>query len=279
MKNYMEFVETMKRKVKERMGMEVDVQTYQTTKNNGTTRVGLVIRKADINLSPTIYLEEFYQQYLNGISISELVASIDRLYQQVKLKNSYPYEDVLDFQKIKDKIVYKLVQKSTNTHFLEEVPFETFFDLAVLPYILFEETEFGAATLQIRKEHLLKWNVSEEEVFHAARKNTPRVLPLEMGKLTKYMYVITNTRRNLGASALLYPETLEQAYHMIGENYYILPSSIHEFLLIPQSFGMDSAHLRAIVKEINETEVHAEEVLSDHIYFYNTLEKKIVMKQ
>ena len=276
--NYTEFVEMMESKVKEKLDAEVNVHTYEAIKNNGTTRVGLVIQSEHIPLSPTIYLEEFYRQFLRGEDITNLVFAIERLYHQIKLKNSFPFEEILDIQNIKKNIIYRLVNREANEELLKEVPFEPFFDLAILPYVLVDGFAMGAASMQIRKEHLGMWGITEQEILQLAKKNTPTLLPAEVGQLNEFMYIVTNCRRTWGAGTILYPELLDKIYQIIGENYYLLPSSVHEFVLIPESFGVDAENLKTIVSEINEVEVEAEEVLSDSVYFYSSVNRTLQMK-
>ena len=83
--NYSEFVNAMQSKVREQMEPEVKVETHTAVKNNGTHRIGLVLMQRGVNMSPTIYLEEFYEQYQNGTDISELAQMIQNLYQRIYL--------------------------------------------------------------------------------------------------------------------------------------------------------------------------------------------------
>lgn len=266
--NYEEFVEVMNREVKSAVGMEVSVRVYEATKNNGVKRVGLVIGENAAQMSPTIYLEDFYQEYQNGSEISDLAKSVECLYERVKLADSYPYKEVSDYQKIKSKILYKLINYKANVEYLKNVPYEEFFDMAIVPYVMFGNSELGDATMQIKNEHLEGWGVDKETVMAEAKRNTPIAQLAEVGQLTEYMYVLTNSNRNLGAATVCYPETLEKVWRLIGEDFYILPSSIHEFILIPESYGVEADQLRRIVSEVNATAVRAEEVLSDQVYYY-----------
>lgn len=275
--NYTEFVNAMLSKTREQMKPEVQVEKHTAVKNNGTVRIGLVLMQRGINMSPTIYLEEFYEQYLNGSEIPDLVKMIQNLYQKIKVKKSYPYEDLLSYEKIKGKIVYKVIQKKTNEELLKEVPYEEYLNLAVVFYILLECSTFGTASLMIRNEHLKMWNVTGKEIAEAAKKNTPELLPAELEKLTDYMYVLTNRTRNLGAAVILYPDTWKKVWQVIGENFYILPSSIHELILIPESYGVDRMHLEVMVREINQAEVEDEEVLAESVYYYSGKEDRVLL--
>lgn len=273
---YREFIDTIEKKIQERVGEEEVIQQYETMKNNGVNRIGLVHRKPQVNMSPTIYMEEFYEQYQDGASIAELVETICNIYQQVSEKPPVQVEDALDYHKIKHKIAYKLIHLEKNCELLKEVPHDIFENLAVVPYVIFENSDLGIATLQIRNEHLKSWGIDRETVLTQAVRNSFKILPAKVEQLTDYLYVITNSKGHFGAAALLYPWVLQSLYEKLEENYYILPSSVHELIAIPESFGLHPDKMRDIVREINEEEVLEEEVLSNSVYYYIGEEHRIV---
>lgn len=265
----------MQNKVKEELGADVAVSVHSTVKNNGIVRTGLVFTRFGVNIAPTIYLEEFYEQYLQGTSVGELVQSVCEIYEKVEVKTSFPCTRILDYSKMKERIVYKVIQREKNKELLKKVPYEEFLDLAVVYYALLQKTEFGTATLLIKNEHIKEWNVSKEEIQLVAKKNTPRLLPMEALMFTEHMYVLTNSTRNFGAGVMMYEDVLEEVGEVFGENFYVLPSSVHEVIAVPESFGIDKSNLREMVKEINETVVDDEEILSDTVYYYSRAEKRL----
>ena len=89
------------------------------------------------------------------------------------------------------------------------------------------------------------------------------------------MYVLTNRKRCNGAACVLYEQVLENFAKKINDNLYILPSSVHEVIMIPASFAGKASQLREMVEEINATQVEDEEVLSDSVYFFNRMTKKL----
>lgn len=89
------------------------------------------------------------------------------------------------------------------------------------------------------------------------------------------MYVLSNPVRSLGAACILYPKVLNMIGGILGEDYYILPSSIHEVVIVPKSRGLEPGEMNEMVSRINETQVMEEEVLSNHAYFYACREKKL----
>lgn len=267
--NYKEFVYTMRDAVKEEISDHCKVEVHTVRKNNGKDKVGLVIIQRGIDISPTIYLEEFYEKYLNGEDVTDLAHSICEIYSHIKFEEPYPYQNLLQFEFVKERIVYKIIHHKMNEILLKDVPFVEYLDLAIVFYVVLENTEHGIATMLIRNEHLERWGVKKEEVAHLAAENTPDLLPAEMMQMTDEMYVLTNENRNLGASVILYPELLTNMGKYLRNNFYVLPSSIHEVILIPESFELDAVKLTKMVREVNRTEVDPEEILSDHVYYFD----------
>ena len=91
------------------------------------------------------------------------------------------------------------------------------------------------------------------------------------------MYILTNTEKLHGAACILYQQLLEEFAKKVNDNLYILPSSVHEIIMIPASFAGKASELRQMVEEINATQVEEEEVLSDSVYFFNRLTRKLEM--
>ena len=82
------------------------------------------------------------------------------------------------------------------------------------------------------------------------------------------MYILSNTLRSYGAACIAYPHILEMIGEILQRDYYVLPSSVHEVVIVPYSSGLDIRELDEMVREINVTQVAEEEVLSSHAYLY-----------
>lgn len=91
------------------------------------------------------------------------------------------------------------------------------------------------------------------------------------------MYVLTNKRRIEGAACILYPNLIKNFSDTVDSNLYIIPSSIHELLLMPTERNDMSEEIKNMIREINDTQVRPEEVLSYSLYYYDREEKKISM--
>ena len=189
---------------------------------------------------------------------------------------------LLDFSMLKDKIVYKLVNAQENKKLLKEAPNLPLLDFAIVFYLHLPISEAESGTILIRNEHLKLWNCPISRLYEYAKKNTPRICPPMLCPLTALIeaagevweeecpiLVLTNETGVYGATAILYQEIPQLIYQEVGGNYYLLPSSIHEFLIVPEREDAVPGELRAIVREVNRTEIAKEEFLSDQIYYFN----------
>ena len=276
--NYTEFMNAMLCEIRGQVDAQVRTELYTVTKNNGTRRTGILFKQEDSNLAPTIYLEEFYQKYLKGQQVPDLADSICSIYQEIRVKKTCDCQNLFDFNHVKEHIVYKLIRRDANEELLKQIPYEPFLDLAVVYYIQMDNTRFGSAAIQIRNEHLRYWRVEKEEIRRFAEKNTPRIYPVQIRQIVRFMYVATNEQCSLGAAVMRYPDFREKVRGMIRGDFYILPSSIHEVILVPESFGLEPERMQEMVKEINQTGVAPEEVLSDSVYYFDGEEIRIVAK-
>lgn len=301
--DYREFVCAVEEKLNQSMKGGVKAVFYTAVKNNGRERTGILFEKTGVNLSPTIYLEEFYECYQNGRDLDEIVHDIADFYEAVRKEESWDYTRILDFQYMESRIVFQLIHKEKNKMLLSQVPHICFLDLALVFYVLLETSEEGSAVMVVRNVHMEQWNVELPDLWTAAAANVTRLLPAEFltmahavreilggesaqngerrgrqcstdnllsGECTETdsMYVLSNQMKHYGAASMMYPHVLEMIGDIVGEDYYILPSSVHEVIIVPESRSLPVGEMDAMVKDINETQVAEEDVLSDHAYFY-----------
>ena len=268
-----------------------DIRLNRVSKNNGVTLMGLCIMNSDSNIAPNIYLETFYEKYLNGKPLSEIAAEILRINRQNQMEHfpSYPLQS---FDMVMDKVVYRLVNKEKNTERLHNIPYVDYMDLAVIFCIVLDETREGIASATITNDMMKCWNISIEELYGIAHKNTVKKFPvllknleeillesiddlrahdIEEDKCAIPMYVVTNTTKLNGATVVLYENQLRNLAECFGGDYFLLPSSIHETLLIPVTNATDNpSDLKEMVVDVNKACVRAEEFLSDSVYRYFT---------
>lgn len=285
--NYQQFVMALKEKVAFKLGQNVDVQIHTALKNNGYERVGLTISEKHINLSPTIYLEEYFKHFEEDDSIDDIAESILHVYHEIRFEHSWQVHTISNFENMKEKIVYKIIHAPQNEVLLQTLPSIAYLDFAIVFYILFEIDDKGTATIPITEDLLQVWETTLDEIHELAKQNTPKLLPAVFKPMRividelmgnpcnnliqsdDIMFVLTNSLRSLGACCILYDNLLTQIGDFLKENYYILPSSIHEIIIIPESQATDKDTLNEMILEVNETQVEPEDVLSNHVYYYD----------
>lgn len=283
--NYEEFICRIQAEVKGKMGEKVQVERRRITKNNGVELEGITITEEGQKISPMIYLEEYYHIYEKGVPLTEITEDVLRIYEKSRENIPPTPEFYTDFEKVRTRVVCKLVNYKKNEKQLSRVPYIKCLDLALVFYYRMEEEEFGRGTILIYNSHLDMWGVTREQLYEIARRNTPRLMPHEFKGMKELleeefesaeefqeeelpMYVLSNKERQFGAVNLIYDSVLAEVGRKLGDDFYILPSSVHECIIVPLKTRATKEELRTMVWDINRTQVLPEEVLSDNIYFY-----------
>lgn len=293
---YQIFLSDVKERLLRELPEGVHVENYKATKNNGEVRRGFVFQKSDEVIFPIVYMEDYYEQYLCGMEMKGVTDGILEWYNRTREipKPVLEAEYLEDYGKMQTRIVYRLINGEKNKMMLEKVPHRTYLDLDIVFYVLFSVEKYSAISMLVTNEHLNLWGITEEELICTAGKNTPCLLPAEIQDIQDavqelfpknqknegfagFMYVLTNEQRSYGAATILYPGLLELIGSEWKENFYILPSSIHEVLLVPESKSPGIQEMRDAVYSINRTEVSGEEFLSDTVYYYNCRKKELCM--
>ena len=302
------FAATVKEAVEASLGDGYEVSIHEVLKNNDTRLTGLTIRTEESNVAPTIYLEGMFERYKAGdAAIPVIVSEIISVYESHKVTMPFDASMVTDFSLCENKICYKLVNAARNRELLSDAPHIIVCDdLAVLFYILVSNDGSGTATITVRNNMFDMWGVTEDDLFKIALINTQRIFRGSVMSMASVltellsdrmdeentkefydmvvsdedmvpMYVCTNTQKINGAGVLLYKDILREFADRVGSDFYILPSSVHETLLVPVSKEMEIEYLRSMVREVNATQVAPEEVLSDNVYIYHRDTDKICL--
>ena len=121
--SYEDFVEAVERKIKEVTGDNFTISIFSAEKNNGITRKGIMIKEDKLDISPTIYLEEYFEHIERGYTVEMIAYDILQLYEEVRVQKSWDYEMFEQFERISDKVVYRLVSLEKNKELLKSVPY------------------------------------------------------------------------------------------------------------------------------------------------------------
>ncbi|MBR6094026.1 MAG: hypothetical protein IKP92_03265 [Lachnospiraceae bacterium] len=296
---YDEFQGVLAEKVQRKLDEKIEVRINDVRKNNGVVLKGMSFNTEGDGISPTVYLESYYEAYLNGMEWVEIVDRIVDIFRMGSREKFFDIRDFLDYERAKGRIVYKLINKEKNEELLKSIPHRDLMDMTVVFYYLLENKDMENATILIYNNHLESWGITEDELYEAAKENTPKVLTPELKSITEVltellsargigevfeeeeeefgMYVLSNRTKIFGAAAILYDDVLKNFAGKTGADLYILPSSVHEVILVPKKDGITWEALQEMVKEVNETQVEDVEVLSDSVYCYLKDEEKLCL--
>ena len=275
--------------------MEVDIREF--VKANDTVFHGVVIKGPEQDIVLTIYIEDCIKQLPEDFATKDLAEAIISLYQ-VGMREAPAVESLsLEFDDIKDKLVVQLAEVDRNRDRLKELAYKPLDNgMVMLAYVVVQEDERGSMRFAVTKDIVEGQNYDIDKMFETAMKNNEPVLVdisdaifsdgIEFAenlfdkelsdKLPDGMYTLTNSSTNLGAAALYYPDIQKRIGDMLQNSYYVLPSSIHELMILPCSVNDNPEFLRKMVKEANETVVNQQEVLSDRIFMYDREKERLV---
>lgn len=265
-------------------------------KNNNVIEDGISFTAKGSNISPNIYLSPYLEAYENGRTITDIAKQILHVLKVSVPKADFEVNEFLDYEKVKTRIAYKLINAEKNSELLNLIPYTQYMDLAMVFYYILPPGRIKDehATILIHKTHLDIWKITAEQLKEDALANTPRLLPVDIinmndvlqrlmgdaGFMPEFaqqeipMYVMSNTIRQNGAATMAYPGVLDDFAGSIGKNLYIIPSSIHEVILVPES--QQPYCFNTMVREVNSMELDPKEVLADHVYYYDRSDRRIV---
>ena len=297
MMNYEEF----KQKVEEEFlnYMPEEYQDYEVlihkTKKINCELDGLTLRKPEMNAAPTVYINHMYEHY-KEIGVFEIVLrdvanAITKALEDMPemLKDTKCLLEKLD----KKNIFFQLINTNQNKNYLDKVPHREYLDLSIVYKCkVADKTTEGSAGINNDMARIMGLN--EEQLFALAMENTKRMFPPVVNSMEDTMeeiksllseeekeeldeflteehsnlIVISNNRTMFGAASVLYEETLQQAAELLDGNLFVIPSSIHEMIVLSAEEN-DMDYVAKMVLEINREHVNVSERLSNNIYFYS----------
>lgn len=299
------FCEKLRTRLECYYGENYSVTISPINKNNGTIRHALLIREDGCNITPSIYIDCYYDEYKEGKSFADVIREIIDIRNSSDIMPEFDIEFIRDYEAVKRKLGMKLINKELNKEMLNCVPYEEFADMVVVFFIMVTEYTEGEASILIRNELFKEWDISVERLYKDALDNMMRCYPpvkmdmidvlgdmlldkmknceecntseindfmdeMKRDMCGNRMYVLSNQAKWYGAVSMVYTDMLRCLADSFGTDYYILPSSIHEVILVPDTdSSFDHEFLTKMVREVNESEIRDDEILSDHAYKYH----------
>lgn len=280
----------------------VQCEVKEVLKNNGIRMTGIEIQREGSSISQIIYLEPFFEDIRQGKETETVLKDIANSYIQNAnsgCRTEMNAQQLMEFENIRQSIEPVLVHTAENREMLGQMPHRKIADLSLYYKIVFQDQENDMqASMNIMNGHMKQWGISEPELYHQAvtnmenretntltsmedmlasmftgkgeERNLLKEGTVECANLPQEgFYVLTNERKTYGASLLAVPGVMEKVDRLFPEGYYILPSSLHEVLIIEKDKNLSAKELGEMVREINRTEVSLQERLSDCVYEYD----------
>lgn len=279
--------------LREKYGEDV-VRETTVTKNNNTKLEGIILRVGTSAASPIIYFDS-RQNFYTDLDVKDIVRTAEEQFKEIKRFTNKAVEDARNWKKMKNRIFPKLIHYEKNKEMLIKTPHVRFLDLAVVFFYQTNEMfpELGEGTVTVHDGMKNVWDVSEDQLLkyslrnlremECACKTMEEILELYVfsdgevkpAQSTLSLYALTTYDGIFGAAAMLNKNFMEKACKkMQCQKLWVIPSSIHEVLLMPYDYEIEAKKLQRICADVNKT-LDPEDILSDSIYVYDDVEKQI----
>ena len=300
---FKEFKEVFAEAVEKEFGSggasDIEIENRLVDKVNETYDA-FTVKHTGSDVGVNISINDAYDAYVRqDVSIEELTASAvartaEALQNAPVISNSI--NDIQNYDAMKNKLVMEVVSAEANAELLETIPHKDIEDMAVIYRFDVKDIVGDGASIVVTNKMLDNYGVTPEKLHEDAVKNAPEIRPIVIQGvaevLAKQMGVedlellglnippeqeqifVASVPDNVhGAGVLAYEDFMDKAAEKVGGDFYILPSSIHEVLIVPDNGMMDLAALENMVREVNATTVDPSEKLTDNVYHYDSKDK------
>ena len=303
--NFEEFINTIKDTIKDYLPedyRDAEVNILENRKLN-TNYTGLTVTREGDTLAPTINLNNLFDSYSKHPehSITAVMQEVASVIQHTP--ETFDIGRIMDYDRVKKNLFMRLSAAEKNADVLEHAPHIRKEDLAITFHIMLDQSDKGTATTMINDNMMEAYGIDLDQLYQDALLNSPVICPAQienMGEALSRMMIedmksagappeviqemekdlkesnkdnpmtiITNDRLVDGASAIFYPGVMDLVGERMQGDYFILPSSVHETLVVPDDGRVSLQELTDMVKEVNMTQVNPEDQLTDQVYHYD----------
>jgi len=302
------FSEAVKKKVAQELGCLYEVSLVYVIKNNNTELQGLCIKDINNNIAPIIYLNDYFNDYQDGRELEEIITDVIGVCNRSSKSLPSINNDDFSWDNICNNVILRLVNYDMNKELLKGIPHKIVLeDLAVTFHVLTGSNSEGIQSFCIKNELFDSFGISIDRLYKSALTNTMSYLKASIREVIEVitsmiasdnmdsveyaelydrtnrdgrrgdMYVLTNNIGLYGATTMLYPDIIKGLADEFECDLYILPSSVHEVLLV-LDFGLEynGDRLKEMVYNINREVLKSNDILSDSVYRYTRATNKIV---
>ena len=297
--DYENFKEQFLNDVKDELadaGTNVSI-TVNTVNKLNESYEALTVTPEGSNIGVNLPIERFYNALCDGVTYDEIVERAAEIVDQgLAAKPDIDVSVLADYEQMKDKLVMEVVSAETNKDMLETVPHKRIEDMAVVYRFVLDYDDQTRASVLVTNQMIENMGITHEQLHADALENAPQLKPLEIKGMAEVvaemmgltaeqaadagiipfdpadekMYVATVPDKMHGASVLAYQDFMDQASERAGGDFFVLPSSIHEVLIVPDDGTIKLEDLKSMVKDVNETQVDPKDRLTNNVYHYDS---------
>ena len=287
-----EFAKDIKEKLYERGYDDIRIIFNNVEKTNQNYEAMSVVPEGS-NVGVNFNIENAFASYEHTDDYAGVLASATMVIADgLDRAPSIDVSALMDYENMKEKLSVEVISEDANADLLANIPHDRMEDLAVVYRFVMESSEDGRASILVTNDLMDRMGVTHEQLRADALENSPEIRPvviMGMNEVMKEMmgpevyemfgipddaeekmYVATVPDKNSGAGVIAYQDFMDQAAERIGGDFFVIPSSINEILLVPDNGDMTADALRDMVQEVNAKEVSPEERLSDNVYHYDS---------
>lgn len=277
------------------------VDIRPSRKVNRTLDALTVHKEGDSIVFPTIYVNEMYEHYQMCNDLEAVLFHAAGHYAKV-LEGVESYKPDIAIENLKDNVIMCLINTEQNREMLAGIPSREFQDLSVIYRWVIDQTQDAIGSVLVSDRLAKEAGLSEEELFRYASRNTRQFSPVTVKPIQEVlfglmpvppelksmlpqeenpkegMWIIGNEMGINGAVSMLYEENLHKLAEKVGDDLFILPSSVHEVIAIPAGMAEGNMErLAGMVHEVNMGELKLEDRLSNSVYHYDKNLRKVTL--
>ena len=271
---------------------ELGISLQEVSKLQGESYIGMAVRPKDSNVAATTNLKAFFEDLGENFNMDDVMDQIAHgISDQISHMPQFDERVLNDYEQMKGKLTLQMIPTAGNEEKLSEIPHRNVEDMAIVYRFEMSNSAKEISSILVTDSMLRSYGLTADQLHKDALEAAVQTHPATLRNMTDVMrdlmgdaaalfapdepspmWVATVEGAQNGACAIQYPDFLEQAAETLGGDFYVLPSSIHEVLLVADDGSMDLSYLEAIVRSVNETEVAPADRLSDHVFHYDSEE-------
>ncbi len=252
--------------------------TEQMVRKNNKELHGLIIRTPGNRIAPVFYYEDFYKAYKKGTTIDECVKQIVSFVERKSVPGNDFGEKLTHWESNCDKLILKMINYKNNRNLLMNTPFRFFGDMAVIVQIYMNDPVIGKGAITVDNELMRIWSVSRSTLFDRAIENMKQyhvkmvdlmeisLVEEEYDSDAPRIFVVSYDADFHGASVMLQTDILLDFARNRDMDFYVMPVSTHEILLIERREEMENEVILEMLKSINSDERLVDNMLSEEVY-------------